>query len=67
MRLPLFLILSLVFITGSCQNKTSTRKENNTYLIQKTDEEWKEILTDEQFYILRQQGTEYAFSWSILG
>ncbi|MEM8929342.1 MAG: peptide-methionine (R)-S-oxide reductase [Bacteroidota bacterium] len=26
------------------------------------DEEWKKILSDEQFYILRRQGTEYAFS-----
>ncbi|MEM1259672.1 MAG: peptide-methionine (R)-S-oxide reductase MsrB [Bacteroidota bacterium] len=26
------------------------------------DEEWKKILSDKQFYILRRQGTEYAFS-----
>jgi len=28
----------------------------------KTDEEWKALLTDQQFYILRQKGTEPAFS-----
>lgn len=28
----------------------------------KTDAEWKKILTDEQYYILREQGTERPFS-----
>jgi peptide-methionine (R)-S-oxide reductase len=28
----------------------------------KTDKEWKELLTKEQYYILRQQGTERAFT-----
>lgn len=30
--------------------------------IQKTEEEWKKVLTPEQFKILRQKGTEYAFT-----
>lgn len=29
---------------------------------EKTDDEWREILTPEQYYILRQEGTENAFS-----
>jgi peptide-methionine (R)-S-oxide reductase len=62
MRLSLLLVLSLAYLTASCQSKTSTAEENNSYPIQKTDEEWKEMLTPEQFYILRQQGTERAFS-----
>ena len=28
----------------------------------KSDEEWKELLTDEQFYIARRKGTERAFT-----
>ena len=28
----------------------------------KSDEEWKKILSPEQYQVLRQQGTEYAFS-----
>jgi len=61
MRLSLALILGFLLFTGACQSSSST-KEDTSYPIQKTDEEWKEILSDDQFRILRQQGTEYAFS-----
>lgn len=30
--------------------------------IEKTDEEWKKILTEEEFYVLRKKGTERAFT-----
>lgn len=30
--------------------------------ITKTEEEWKKLLTPEQYYVLREHGTEYAFS-----
>jgi peptide-methionine (R)-S-oxide reductase len=30
--------------------------------ITKSDEEWKRILTPQQYYVLRKHGTEYAFS-----
>ncbi len=61
MRLSLILILSLAYITVSCQT-SSDSKEENSYPIQKTDAEWKEVLTEEQFRILRKQGTERAFT-----
>jgi len=62
MRLSLVLFLGLAYFTGACQSASTSKEETQSYPIQKTDEEWKDILTEEQFYILRQQGTEYAFS-----
>lgn len=62
MRLSFILILGLGYFVGACQTKSNSQEESYSYPIQKTDEEWKEILSDEQFRILRQQGTEYAFS-----
>lgn len=35
---------------------------DNTEKIQKSDEQWREELTPEQFSVLRQQGTERAFT-----
>ncbi len=62
MRLSLFLMMSFAVLTGACQTKPQSKAENHSYPIQKTDAEWKKILSDKQFYILRQKGTEHAFS-----
>ena len=68
MRLSLIVLLSLVSLTVSCQSKVKTETAaqeeqiNNTYPIQKSDAEWRNMLTQEQFYVLRRQGTEYAFT-----
>lgn len=32
------------------------------YPVSKTDDEWKEVLTEKEYYILRKKGTELAFS-----
>lgn len=37
-------------------------QHNKTFEIMKTPEEWKKILTPEQYRVLRKHGTEYAFS-----
>lgn len=69
-------ILSLLVITSvlvcNCQTKKTTENKTITtpettektmkFEITKTDEEWKKILTEEQFNILRQKGTERAFT-----
>lgn len=62
MRLSLILIFGLAYITGACQTQSISKAENHAYPVQKTDAEWKEILSEEQFYILREQGTERAFT-----
>ncbi|MEM7711983.1 MAG: peptide-methionine (R)-S-oxide reductase [Cyanobacteria bacterium P01_A01_bin.68] len=60
--MSLVVLFSLVYIAGACQSKSNGAKEDYPYPIQKTDEEWKKNLSEEQFYVLRQQGTEYAFT-----
>ncbi|MEL7048923.1 MAG: peptide-methionine (R)-S-oxide reductase MsrB [Pseudomonadota bacterium] len=36
--------------------------EKGTFPVSKTPDKWREILTPEQFYVLREHGTERAFS-----
>jgi len=71
MSVFLILILGVVIFTG-CQSSVSDRgdeelklkkeKEEFVFEVNKTEEEWKEILTPEQFNILRKKGTERAFT-----
>ncbi|OBX21112.1 MULTISPECIES: peptide-methionine (R)-S-oxide reductase MsrB [Bizionia] len=59
-------ILSVVLLTvffscnSSAQKKNSS--ENTSFPISKTEAEWKQELTKEQFYVMREAGTERAFS-----
>jgi len=62
MRLSIFLILSMAFFSVSCQTKTKLTEGSMSYPVQKSDAEWKEMLSEEKFYILRKQGTERAFT-----
>jgi peptide-methionine (R)-S-oxide reductase len=41
---------------------TAEAKEAQMFEVTKTDEEWKKILTADQYYVLRQEGTERAFT-----
>jgi len=53
-------LLSILFTNSSCnaQSKKSKSSQASNYPIQLTEEQWKQRLTKEQYYILRQQGTE---------
>jgi peptide-methionine (R)-S-oxide reductase len=59
-----YIIASLFGILLSC-NSSAQKKEEKTkesYEVTKTDTEWKNELSDMQYYVLRQAGTERAFS-----
>jgi len=57
-------ILFLISCSVKSQNETDMddNKNKSTYKIEKSDEEWKQILTPVEFQILREKGTEYAFT-----
>ena len=64
----LFAWFLLVSLSGCAQNAETKIQGNTsndgkmTYEIEKTDEEWKKTLSADQYYVLRQQGTEPAFT-----
>ena len=59
--LSLLLLLTLCFTCNSNAQKT-TKKKSETFPVTKTEKEWKTQLTDKQFYVLRQEGTERPFT-----
>jgi methionine-R-sulfoxide reductase len=70
---PLFLIVSYFFIIppmGGSKNKsdvvmsdsTKNTKGDKMDKVVKTEEVWKKELTPEQYYVLREKGTERAFT-----
>ena len=63
----MILRISLIFLIGislnACaQQEKAEQKSSHTFEVVKTEEEWKQQLTPEQFDILRNKGTEYAFT-----
>ena len=68
-QLKLVLIAGLMLIStiGACQSgskdsSTKKMKASVKYKIEKSDEEWRKELTKEEFQVLRQKGTERAFT-----
>ncbi|WP_439152168.1 peptide-methionine (R)-S-oxide reductase MsrB [Winogradskyella sp.] len=60
-KMLLFVAISLLV---SC-NSTAQKKDNQekeTYPVTKTEAEWKAELSDMEYYVLREAGTERAFS-----
>lgn len=60
----LFLIGGAASVFGIWQflRSPAGANTNTKFEIVKTDDEWRKILTKEQFYILRQHGTERAYT-----
>lgn len=48
--------------TQQAETEASAQQTTETFEVSKTEKEWKEQLTKQQFYVLRQQGTERAFT-----
>jgi peptide-methionine (R)-S-oxide reductase len=59
--------LIALFLLTACNGNAQKgdKAKSNEFPIQKTEAEWKAELSEEEFYILRQQGTEPAFSSEI--
>lgn len=71
-------IIGLLVLLTSCKGNSQDQAKNNkerteknttgkkTFPIQKTEAEWKQELTEEEFYVLRKAATEYAFTSDLL-
>ncbi|MDA9340075.1 peptide-methionine (R)-S-oxide reductase MsrB [Polaribacter sp.] len=57
--LSLLIIVLFISCSSSAQD---TSKKNTKYKIVKTTAQWKKELTSEQYYVLRESGTERAFT-----
>ncbi len=58
----LILLTSLMLPACSQHKATEKQVSSSKTSISKTEEEWKKQLTPQQFYVLREKGTERAFS-----
>lgn len=64
MRLPilLFLFLTLLTQTSCGQSGSKVKTERKTFAIQKTDAEWRKVLSPIAFDVMVKRGTEPAFN-----
>ena len=54
------LLLSIVLF--SCNTNAQSKKKKDFFPVTKTEVEWKKTLSSQEYYILREKGTERAFS-----
>lgn len=55
-------VIFAIFSFGSSRAMPERRGRPKDGKVEKTDAEWRELLTPEQFHVTRQQGTERAFT-----
>ncbi|MBN2868370.1 MAG: peptide-methionine (R)-S-oxide reductase MsrB [Flavobacteriaceae bacterium] len=61
-KIALLLVITLMF---SCKSKGQETEKKESFPVTKTEAEWKAELTDIEYYVLREAGTERAFSSSL--
>ena len=57
-KIHLFVVLIFSFSMLNCQTNTKSEEPKITYNVSKTDKEWREELSPEEYDILRNKGTE---------
>ena len=57
-----YLLIVLALSLNSCQSNAQKKPKAEQFEIQKSEKEWKQELSNEEYYILRQAGTEKPFS-----
>ena len=70
MTIPRILLLLMPFMFYACTNygqcnQSATKEQADkpfALSVNKTEEEWKKILTEEQYHVLREKGTERPFT-----
>ncbi len=63
----ILLLLGMLMLVSGCTNGQSTSKESPMkYEVVKSESEWKKELTEQEYYVLREKGTERAFSGDLL-
>ena len=59
-----FLVISVILLV-SCQS-SGQKKQEKKFPVEKSNQEWKKELSEQEYYILREAGTEKAYSSDLL-